>query len=235
MRKVSLLLIVLLALTGCATIGSWEFDHTNPTSGKYQVENEKYVDSNPEDVWNSLVKELAKTYFVINNIDKESRIINVSFSTQDPENYIDCGSSIVTTTIPSCDPDKGFHTYNYDTAESNSYKVGFTLKQGFHQYPSTAKFIRSTELEGRMNIYVAPKGSGTLVTVNCRYIFVSRVSQRYTNYSMACVPFASGTERGDGPWKCSFNSKTEGNCDWDGPLKCLSKGILEKEILVLIK
>jgi hypothetical protein len=55
------------------------------------VQNEVIVREPFSKVWDTLVRELAKSFFVINNIEKESRIINVSFFTQTPQDYADCG------------------------------------------------------------------------------------------------------------------------------------------------
>src|SRR3972149_6139198 len=58
-----------------------------------QVSNEIVVSRPQSEVWDILVKELSKSFYVINNIDKESRIIKVSFSSNNPSEYIDCGKA----------------------------------------------------------------------------------------------------------------------------------------------
>lgn len=65
------------------------------------------------------MKQLAKSFFVVNNIEKESRLINVSFSTETPEKYINCGRT--TRTFKLGDE---VLTTSYDVAADSSYKFG---------------------------------------------------------------------------------------------------------------
>jgi hypothetical protein len=74
-----------LVAVGCA--GST--DYTRPTTNP-QVENSKIINKPREAVWNAAVPALGKQFFVINNLDKASGFINLSY-TGNPEAYIDCG------------------------------------------------------------------------------------------------------------------------------------------------
>src|SRR3546814_8710634 len=53
--------------------------------------NSRTVNAGFEETWDRLVRNLSSEFFVINNIEKASRIINVSFQTDAPERYVDCG------------------------------------------------------------------------------------------------------------------------------------------------
>ena len=44
-----------------------------------------------EEAWSRAIPQIGKSFFVINNIDKSSGILNVSY-TGDPEKYVDCGT-----------------------------------------------------------------------------------------------------------------------------------------------
>ena len=44
--------------------------------------------------------------------------------------------------------------------------------------------IRETSLEGRINIFVAPEGNGTRITVKCQYIFKVNISGDYVKQNM---------------------------------------------------
>jgi len=150
-------------LTSCATMGvpsTWSY--TAPT--ETTVVNSITLVKEPSKVWDELVEDLATTFYVINNIDKESRLLNVSFSeTNAPSTYVDCGEATRTYEY------KGDETrYEYPVSDSNAYKFtnGLTADTLF------ASMVRSTSLEGRANIYVAPNPTGgTIVTVNSRYIW----------------------------------------------------------------
>jgi hypothetical protein len=48
------------------------------------------VERSKDEVWNELVAGLGAQFFVINNMDKASGFINVSYS-GDPEKYVDGG------------------------------------------------------------------------------------------------------------------------------------------------
>ena len=105
-----------LVMLGCATAAKTTFDYREPE--QTAIGNEVAVDEEFENVWNRLVGQLAKGYFVVNNIEKDSRLINVSFATSDPESYIDCGESSRTFT-----QGKKVENFNYKVAESASGKI----------------------------------------------------------------------------------------------------------------
>ncbi len=152
-------------LSGCATQGTSTADYNPGTASK--VTNEKAVNRPQNVVWDELVRELSKSFFVINNIERESRIINVSFNSNSPEQYVDCGRTQRTYT----EGDKR-ESYNYAVAERSTYKVA-GQKQPNPSFKNYAVITRETSLDGRANIYVAPDPSNparTIVSVNTRYI-----------------------------------------------------------------
>ena len=66
-------------LAGCAgKTATYNLDYTIPE--KTIINNEVIVTSNYDETWSDLVGEMSKSFYVINNIDKESRLINLSFS-----------------------------------------------------------------------------------------------------------------------------------------------------------
>ena len=157
MKRTGLFLFLGLAITGCATAAKSTFVHTQGT--QTAVENEIVVKKPFDEVWDKLVGELSKSFFVINNIEKASRIINVSFSVDAPQDYIDCGRSTREY--------KG-KKFDYAIAEDSYFETERQIQ--VNQY-AELKVNRDTKLEGRTNIYVAPEGEFTKVSVNTRYIF----------------------------------------------------------------
>ena len=94
MNRIICLLIpslIIISLLGCATYPTSSYVYMPPNEVKY--DNEAFVDKPFGVVWDELVEQLSKSFYVINNIEKASRIINVSFSTDTPEEYVDCGIS----------------------------------------------------------------------------------------------------------------------------------------------
>ena len=229
--RIGAILITAIFITGCATQGISSFKYTENAS--MQINNEIVVSKPQSQVWDILVKELSKSFYVINNIDKESRIINVSFSSNSPSEYIDCGKSHRTYT----QGDKT-ETYDYDVAGPATFKVA-TARQ---EHPAFANYViirREPLLDGRSNIYVAPDekdNSKTIVTVNTRYIWTIKVKgesfAQHVNgnvFSRGRLPEETTT--------VTFNTSQSGQQDiGDGSkMTCFSKGKLEKDILDMTK
>jgi len=231
------MLIVLVGavlLGGCATPGITTNFHHDADS--YNVSNEKYVDTKPGIVWDNLVKELSKSYFMINNIDKESRIINVSFASDAVSSYVDCGDVEIRVKKSTLNK-TGKELYKFDICDAvdNIIVEGSSPNSGGVMAPIIVTGKRVPSLKGRMNIYIAPQGGGTLVTVNCRYIITIELSQHQKFY--APIGNLVGTREHRDSYTCSLDSKNAHLCR---PIKgdsfmCHATGLLEKEILSLVK
>ncbi len=63
-------IFAIMVLTGCATS---TFNYSPPLETK--IQNTKQVDLPFDTVWDQLVKQLSTDFFVINNIDKNSRLM----------------------------------------------------------------------------------------------------------------------------------------------------------------
>lgn len=224
------LVAICFLVSGCATQGVSTFDYKEPMPVK--VKNEITVNKPYSQVWDKLVKELSKSFYVINNIDKESRIINLSFMTNAPVDYIDCGRSSRTYTHN----DKT-EKYDYDTAGSYKYKLATDVQpnKNFSYY---YMLNRDTSLEGRANIYIAPSEkdiNSTVITVNTRYIFSLKVTG-----NVFAEHFGGNIQQGqrmqDYTDTIMFNTNAPGKSSDNGvTLTCCSKGKLENEILGMIQ
>ena len=219
-------------VTGCATPGTSGYQYREPNEAKTPT-NEAVVKLPFSDTWDLLIGQLAKSFFAINNVEKASRIINLSFSTDKPEDFIDCG-----TTERSFQYGDESQNYVYKTAASSSFKAAGKWGD-FQNLPTVAYLNRKTSLEGRVNIYVAPKDNDTIVTVNARYILTSRMTGQVEGMN------AAGTvmQRVASPETVntiSFNTGQIGSSDLGTPqepliVKCRSTGKLEREILAMTK
>mgnify|MGYP001286665185 CR=1 FL=1 len=190
-----------LVLSGCATSTA---NYTPPK--EHSVVNTKSINKPFDTVWDSLVRELSSDFFVINNIDKNSRLINISFSSMRPSEFVDCGSTSRTFTNA-----RGEQSYNYQTADSSNFT--FTNNQS-HAF----NVKRTTKLEGRTNIYVAPEGSGTNVTVNTKYVIT--VNTLATTFDGRLA--GNDTFVFDPSTKQGFSN---------GEIKCFATGVIEARIL----
>lgn len=213
MKKASLIAVAAtVVLGGCA---SAKMDY-NPGVAS-EIKSQLDVNEPFDIVWNRLVKSLSSDFFVINNIEKESRIINVSFSSDSPEKYVDCG-----TTSREFVNARGKQVYTYKTAGSARFTT---------IVPANGLAInvnRTTKLEGRANIYVASSGkNSTTVSVNVKYVIP--VSLDYIDL----------TGRPAGHQSVNFDLSTkqpyrENSSDSD-KVFCASNGVLEGKILEYAK
>ena len=208
---------------GCAAPGSSLRTYSPPTN--YQVKNELTIARPSDEVWDKLVGQLAKSFYVINNIDKASRIINLSFSSKTPELYLDCGQ---VHRDFECQGEKA--TYDYELAASSSYKQ---VRRGTGIWNYVDTIDRSTSLEGRVNIYVAPDSGGTRISVNAKYSLSLNSSGMWETrggLASSSGPIPSET-------KSISLSTLEASKDNVGTpsnpiyVNCQSKGKLEQDIL----
>lgn len=190
---------------GCAT----STDSYMPPPERGDIQNSKVVPQPFDHVWDQLVRKLSSDFFVINNIDKNSRLINLSFSAQRPSEYVDCGN-----TTRSFTNAQGTRNYSYNTADSAIFAYANPQGQVFN-------VNRRTRLEGRTNIYVAPEGVGTLVTVNTKYVL---------NLDMEAFTL-DGRPAGRQNYVADVSTKTPGGFD---QVKCRARGVIEERILSLV-
>ena len=147
------LVAMCFAIAGCATS---TMNYAPPTEAR--IINTKFVNKPFDIVWDGLVKELSSDFFVINNIDKNSRLINISFTSQRPSEFVDCG-----TTSRTFKNARGDQSYAYKTADGANFTAANDQGHVFN-------VRRTSRLEGRTNIYVAPENAGTNITVNTKYV-----------------------------------------------------------------
>ncbi|SAK99908.1 hypothetical protein AWB78_05851 [Caballeronia calidae] len=204
-------LSIVMAVSGCA---SSTFSYTLP-SGQRTITTTKTIDKPREAVWASAVPSLGKDFFVINNIDKASGLINVSYS-GDPHQFIDCGRVAASFTNA-----RGTQNYNFDGSIKDALYTQFAS-------PNMINIIRQMNLDGRINIiFESPTPDTTTVTVNARYVVERRIQAR--------APNGAADARRD---EIAFSSNGRGDFPPLGnavPTACLPTGKLEQDVLNLIK
>lgn len=209
--RIPALALVIVSLVACAG----KVTYIPPSAPTTEYANSIVVDRAREDVWNDSVPELGKRYFVINNLDKSSGLINVSYS-GDPEQYIDCGN--ITSFVSNA---RGERTYNF---------AGAKAQQTYEIMNSSGLFFidRKMALEGRVNlIFEEVSPSRTRVTANTRYVVrrqstVRTAMSEFPRSNDDSIAFNAG---GSG----SFNNGDGSTTD------CVATGELEQEILSAIK
>lgn len=149
--------VIVLGCVGCV---GHNVEYQSPNVHK--VQNSIILRQGFDKTWTQLVSGLGKNFFVINNMDKESGFINVSFS-GDPELYVDGGVL-------------EFEVSNL--AGKRNYKFPATRKYVRYETVGSNGFgdiliscVRTLEMDGRINIILSKvKDDKTQVTVNTRYV-----------------------------------------------------------------
>jgi len=205
-------LIVIVALAGCAT---GRLDYVPPSSPE-PLANSKTINEPRDVVWNASVPELSKQFFVINNLDKSSGLINVSYS-GDPESYVDCG--FITSHFTNL---RGDHTYHFPAAQAQE---SYQIMNGIYLF----LVDRKMSLDGRVNLVFEKTGPAqTKVTAYTRYVLKRHITARNAGNN---IPFS----RDD---SISFNSGGEAafasNSNGDATT-CVPTGKLERDILSAIR
>lgn len=205
-------LLLSYLVVGCA--GHLEY---RPPSSITPQKNSVEINKSKNDVWRIIVPALGKNFFVINNLDKESGIINISYS-GDPEKYVDCG--YIESYVMNA---RGKRTYNFSAASAHQTYEVMDMKQSGSLF-----FInRKMNLEGRMNLIVeeiAP--NKTLVTANTKYVLTKSGTVR--NVQNASSSFSD---------TISFNTNQGGRFPGSGSQAgtfCQANGNFEKEVLSLL-
>src|SRR3546814_5713784 len=114
----------ILLTAGCAAQA--DLNYRKPTQPS--LTNSRTVNAGFEETWDRLVRNLSSEFFVINNIEKASRIINVSFQTDAPERYVDCGVTHRTYTSPTGKK----AVYTYGTAGDSVFMYATTNRSEEH-------------------------------------------------------------------------------------------------------
>lgn len=211
MRVIASLLAVAF-VSGCAG----KLDYVRPNISATPSTNYKVIDKPREAVWNASVPELGKQFFVINNLDKSSGLINISYS-GDPEKYIDCGR--ITSYVKNA---RGERTYDFPGAKA---------QQSYEVMNGNGLFMidRKMSVEGRVNLVFEEVGANqTKVTANTRYVVqrqqtVRSAANNFPQSASDSISFNSGASS-------SFTANADGRAT-----ECMANGALEREILSSIK
>jgi hypothetical protein len=208
MKAVALIGVLLMA--GCA--GHVDIIRPNHVS---HIQNTKVINKSRDQVWNAAIPALGKQFFVINNLDKSSGLVNISY-TGDPERYIDCGQ--ISSYVMNA---RGERTYRFPAASANqTYEV--LIPQGLFS------INRRMSIEGRMNLIFEELGPAeTRVTANTRYVItrqtqIQSVANGQVNNLTDTISFNSGGS-------ASFPATNDGKA-----VECLENGVLETQVLSLI-
>lgn len=196
-------------LTGCAG----QLTYTAPNNITRVSINTKTINRPVDSVWKASIPQLSKQFFVINNLDKSSGFMNISYS-GDPEQFIDCGR--IKSFVKNA---RGERTYDFPAARAQeSYEI---------LNPNIGLFFvnRTMSLEGRANVvFEAINEDSTRVTVNTRYLVTRK--QTIQNAARSRQQTTSSTIEFNTNQGASFPPNAQGEAT-----RCVATGMLESQVL----
>lgn len=198
--KISLLGFLSFAIVSCTSVTSY----VTPSQNDYEIS--RTFNVGKDELWSQIVPAIAMEFFVINNLDKESGLINVSYDGS-PEEFIDCGTISI-------------------EGPNEKFSVVFKGETPFIEYAlftplAAIQVSRSISLQGRINLIVEEASPDkTTVTANVRYI----VRRHGTNLTIGSNKVTSFDNT------MSFNSNGRGVFAISGTV-CRGTGALEKLLL----
>jgi len=203
-----------IVLVFCIIAGacSGKIDYTPPYSVATPP-NSKLVDLSRDELWSRLIPAISREFFVVNTIDRQSGLMNVSYS-GDPQRYIDCGQ--ISSTVSNA---RGTRNYGFSGASpSQTYEI--MNSEGLFG------ITRTINLEGRINIVVEEVGRRqSRITASTRYVVNRQTTIR-------------NTQGQSGTFTHTVNFNTGGSASFpsggnSAPLICRANGRLEAEIIGL--
>lgn len=204
-----LLWLIFLFTCGCAS----SLEYFPPSPGTKQ-NNVVVINQPKETIWMKIVPALGREFFVIDHLDKDSGLLNISYS-GDPQKYIDCGR--IKSYLKNLRETK---TYDFPAASAH---IQYAVKKGYIFLVN-----RNMDLEGRINLIIEEiNPEKTRISVNTRYLvtkteYWARLNGLYPHTKINKMFFTSS---GSG----SFPTDTP------PPVTCRSTGKLESDILFLLK
>lgn len=209
MKKLFLIgstLFLSLFFSGCI---SSNFNYTPPQNSNNMVKNEKMVNGEFKKNWDTIVEKLSENSFVINNMNKDSGFINISFSTNQPSTYVDCGKW--NGHFKNLRVDQNYH---FNGADSRSYYSAMGAGAGQVQI--------TTNLSGRINLLLKDlEDNQQKYKVNIKYILDLKTKAQAFHEQF---PYHQNSN-------INFNTNGKGNIMPSGQTQCISNGYLENQIL----
>ena len=151
-------LVMIIALSSCAV----EKKNLTENVGKYvppniddsNFKNSVITNKNFHETWTSVIDFIDDSFFKIQNLEKDSGLITLSFGSNEPENFIDCGDF--------------------------EYTLFFTGEKFKGSYIDYAKSGLLAVLEAKMNINIQKiDNESTKISINTNYTFSTQHALGY--------------------------------------------------------
>jgi hypothetical protein len=150
-------LATMIALgAGCAA----KIDSTFTQPEELKIDNSRVYNESYDKVWKAVVDSVGQSFFILENIEKDSGIMSISFVSKEPNKYIDCGNIT-----------------DFGSVYGKKYEISYAgaaplvTRKIVSQTGVAFDVIRAVEVGGKANITVNKLGEKTTkVTVTTRYI-----------------------------------------------------------------
>ena len=151
-------LVVTILLLSCAV----EKEKLTENVGKYvppniddsNFKNSVITNKSFEETWTSVIDFVNNSFFKIENLEKDSGLLTLSFGSKEPENFIDCGDF--------------------------EYTLFFTGEEFKGSYIDYVKSGLLAVLEAKMNINIQKiDNESTKITINTNYLFSTQHALGY--------------------------------------------------------
>ncbi len=158
MKKYLLTLVMTILLSSCAV----EKEKLTENVGKYvppniddtNFKNSVITNKNIDETWASIIDFLSDSFFKIDNIEKDSGLLTLSFGSKEPENFIDCGDF--------------------------EYTLFFTGEEFKGSYIDYAKSGLLAVLEAKMNINIQKiNNESSKISINTNYTYSTQHALGY--------------------------------------------------------
>ncbi len=158
MKSILSSLIMIVFLSSCSV----KKEKLTENVGKYvppNIEDTNFKNSiitnkNFEETWTSVVDFVNDSFFKIENLEKDSGLLTLSFGSKEPENFIDCGDF--------------------------EYTLFFTGEEFKGSYIDYVKSGLLAVLEAKMNINIQKiDNESTKITINTNYLFSTQHALGY--------------------------------------------------------
>jgi hypothetical protein len=210
--KIIASLLAIALISGCAGEPYIVLNTSTPPSADYRV-----IDKPRDIVWDASILEFGKKSLVIDNFDKSSGLINISYS-GDPGKYIDCGN--ITSHVKDS---KGERAYDFPAAKA---QATYEIMDGDILF----NIARKMSVEAHVSlVFKEVNPNQTKVTANTVYVVQKDVTTRRVdnNFSRSWSDSITFSNRGSSSFRNDINSAATTVCEPNGEL--------EREIFSVIK
>ena len=163
--------------------------------GIKNTDNSIFLKESKDKVWVKLIDGIGKSFFVINNIEKDSGLINISYG-DDPCRFIGCGT---------------LNSYVLDAQGKRKYNFPACIEyKEYEEFNKGNLFIirRWITLDSRASIIVQKRNNGTLVKVNAKYVVIKNAKIYDPSYRLIRTELSNITFNSNG-LKCYANGQFE--------------------------